>query len=134
MSIRVVQRRAWLSLALFLGLSATGCGTDSTGPSGSLVGTWDVLGFTDTGVAAATTGTAEFRADGTFSVSGTIAFPGEPAESLMIDGSYDQNGSAVSLTTDAQTSNWTLQVSGNEVTLTEVEPPPANTIVLSGRR
>jgi hypothetical protein len=130
MLIPHVPGKVWLPLALILGLFAAGCGSDPTGPSASLVGTWEVLGFTDMGVAATTTGTAEFRADGTFVVSGTIAFPGEPAESLMIDGSYNQNGSTVSLTTDSETSNWTIAVSGNNVTLTEVEPPPANTIML----
>jgi hypothetical protein len=130
MRIPLVHGRVWLPLALILGLLAAGCGSDTTGPSASLAGTWDVLGFTDMGVAATTTGTADFRADGTFVVSGTIAFPGEPAESLVINGSYDQNGSTVVLTTDSETSNWTIAVSGNNVTLTEVEPPPANTIML----
>jgi hypothetical protein len=130
MRILLVHGRVWLPSTLILGLFAAACGSYPTAPSGSLAGTWDVLGFTDMGVAATTTGSAEFRADGTFVVSGTIAFPGEPAESLVIDGSYDQNGSTVVLTMDSETSNWTIAVSGNNVTLTEVEPPPANTIML----
>lgn len=97
MRSRVVLGRAsavWLSVGLTLTLVATGCGSDSMGPSAYLFGTWDLIGFTDMGVSAKTTGTAEFRADGTFRVNGTITFPGEPAESIALDGSYDQNGSS----------------------------------------
>jgi hypothetical protein len=83
------------------------------------------------GASAVTTGTCEFRADGTFEVNGTITFPGEPTESLVIDGSYVQSGSTVVLTIGARTGNWTLTASGNEVTLTENAPPPANSITLS---
>lgn len=119
-----------LSLALggpFLGAA---CGDDSTAPSPSLIGTWDLIGFTDMGISAVTTGTCEFRPDGTFGINATITFPGEPTESLVIAGSYVQSRTTVVLTIGAQTGNWTLTSSGNEVMLTENEPPPANTITL----
>jgi hypothetical protein len=106
------------------------CSDDSTGPGVSLVDTWDLIGFTDMGIAAGTTGTWEFRADGTFSVNGTVTFPGEPTDSLVISGTYVQNGITVALTIGADTGNWTLTASGDEVTLTENEPPPANAITL----
>jgi hypothetical protein len=109
------------------------CATDSTAPSTSLVGTWDLIGFTDMGVAAITTGTWSFRTDGTFNVEGTITFPGEPTDSLVADGSYAQSGNSVALTIAGQTGGWTLTASGNEITLTENEPPPANTIMLRRR-
>jgi hypothetical protein len=136
MHVRSLQVRATavrLCLGLTLALIVASCGSDSTGPSGSLTGTWDLIGFADMGVSAVTTGTAEFRADGTFGVSGTITFPGEPTEPLAVEGTYDQNRRTVALTIGGQTSNWTILVSGEEVTLTEVAPPPASTIVLSGR-
>jgi hypothetical protein len=120
----------WLSLALAAPFLGAACGNDSTAPSLSLIGTWDLIGFTDMGIAAATTGTCEFRADGTFEINGTITFLGEPTEPLVIAGSYVQSGTTVVLTIGAQTGNWTLEPSGNEVTLTEDEPPPANTITL----
>jgi hypothetical protein len=44
------------------------CGSDSTAPGPELVGTWDLVGFTDSGVAAVTTGTWIFRSDGTMHV------------------------------------------------------------------
>jgi hypothetical protein len=123
-------RTAILPATLIAALLGAACATDSTAPSPSLVGTWDLIGFTDMGAAAVTTGTWEFRADGTFSVNGTITFPGEPTESLVAVGTYSQSGNAVGLTIGAETGNWTLTASGNEVTLTENEPPPANTITL----
>jgi hypothetical protein len=119
----------WLSVGLVATLLGAAC-ADSTAPGTSLVGTWDLVGFTDMGIAAATTGTSEFRADGTFEVNGTITFPGEPTESLLIDGTYVQSGSTVVLTIGAQDGHWTLTGSGNEITLTENEPPPANSITL----
>ena len=109
------------------------CGKDGTTPSTSLVGTWDLIGFTDRGVAAVTTGTWVFRSDHTCSVNGTITFPGEPTDSLVADGAFVQSGNSVTLTIAAQTGDWTLTTSGNEITLTENGPPPANTITLRRR-
>jgi hypothetical protein len=120
----------WLSLAFSVPFLGAACSNDSTAPSTSLIGTWDLIGFTDMGVSAVTTGTCEFRAAGTFDINGTITFPGEPTESLVIGGSYVQSGTTVVLTIGAETGSWTLTSSGNEVTLTENEPPPANTITL----
>ena len=124
---------ACFRVAAALALLAAACGKDSTAPSTSLVGTWDLVGFTDAGVAAVTTGTWVFRADATLTVRGTITFPGEPTDSLVLDGTYVHSGSGVALTIAAQSSNWTLTTSGNEITLTENEPPPANTITLRRR-
>jgi hypothetical protein len=104
--------------------------SDGTAPHASLVGTWDLVGFTDMGIAAATTGTWVFRTEGTMRVNGTITFPGEPTEPLVAEGTYVQSGSRVALTIGAQTGNWTIAESANEVTLTEDESPPANTIRL----
>ncbi len=96
--------------------------------------TLDLIGFTDAGVAAATTGTAVFRADGTFSIDGTGTFPGEPTEAIAADGTFQQSGNSVELTIGADAGPWTLEFSDSEVVLTEVEPPPANTITLRRRQ
>jgi hypothetical protein len=82
------------------------------------------------GIAAVTTGTWIFRADGTMSVDATITFPGEPSEPLVVEGTYVQSGSSVALTIGTQTGNWALEASGSDITLTENEPPPGNTIQL----
>lgn len=128
-SCRTKSVLLWAIAALLV----AGCGTDATTPSTSLVGTWDLIGFTDMGVAAVTTGTWVFRSDHTCSVDGTITFPGQPTDSLVADGTFVQSGNRVSLTIAAQTGDWTLTVSGNQITLTEKAPPPANTITLRRR-
>ena len=122
-----------LGAVAVVALLAAACGKDATTPSTSLVGTWDLIGFTDMGVAAIATGTWVFRSDHTCSVDGTITFPGQPTDSLVADGTFVQSGNRVSLTIAAQTGDWTLTMSGNEMTLTENAPPPANTITLRRR-
>jgi len=122
-----------LRAAALVALLAGACGTDSTAPGTSLVGTWDLVGFTDAGVAALTTGTWTFRGDRTFRVRGTITFLGEPTDSLVVDGTYFQGGTRVVLTSAGQSSTWTLAASGEERTLTQQAPLPANTITLRRR-
>ncbi len=118
------------------GLAACG---DSTGAeSMSLVGTWDIIGFADDGVAAQITGTWVFRADGTFTIEGTVMPPDEPTEDISGSGTYEQNGTGVvftfqTRTPGSSTSTWTLSMSGDVATLTQDEPPPANTITLRRR-
>ena len=113
------------------GLAACG---DSTGADSlSLVGTWDLIGFSDAGVEAETTGTWVFSADGTVTLQGTVTFPGEPTDDISGDATYEQTGTTVELTFGSDTTTWTLSISGNVATLTEVEPPPANTITLRRR-
>lgn len=126
----MISRTSRLRVAALVALLAAACGKDNTAPSPSLVGTWDLIGFTDMGVAAVTTGTWVFRTDSTFSVIGSTTFPGEPTDSLVLDGTYVQSGNNVVLTIGVETGSWTITASGDQVTLTEVEPPPANTITL----
>ena len=124
------------ALAFIAAVVSAACGTDGTGPTIPLVGTWDLVGFTDGGVAAVTTGTWTFAADSSFTVTGTVTFPGEPTDSLVISGSYSQHGGRVQLTIGAETATWTLTGGGAQVVLTQVEPPPAppaNTITLRRR-
>ena len=125
--------RVFLVGALTLAVLSCG-GSDSSGPSVSLVGQWDFIGFSDAGVDATTTGTVVFGADGTVSWNGTVTFPGEPTEAISVSGTYQQTGNTLVLTFGAEPSTtWTIAVSGDEVLLTAVEPPPANTIRLRRR-
>ncbi len=118
------------TLPLLLLVSVAVCGDEATDPELSLVGAWDLIGFTDGGAAATTTGTGSFRSDGTFSIEGTITFPNEPTDPIAIDGTYRERGDTVELTIGAETTNWTLGFMGDVVILTEVEPAPASTITL----
>jgi hypothetical protein len=93
-------------IALSIGL--LGCGESPTQPTPTLLGAWALVGYSDAGTPAATTGTAEFRPDGTFEVSGTLTFPGEPPDPVAISGTYEVQGDQVELTTpDGQ---WALDV------------------------
>lgn len=121
------------AVAFVTALASAACGHDGTGPTIPLVGTWDLVGFTDGGVAAVTTGTWTFAADSSFTVAGTVTFPGEPTDSLVVSGSYREYGGRVELTIGAQTAAWTLTGRGAQIVLTQVEPPPANTITLRRR-
>jgi hypothetical protein len=116
--------------ALAVWLSAA-CGSDPTGGiAPSLEGSWALIGFTDGGVAAGATGTMVFQSNGIYTMQGQITFPGEPPDAVDASGSYRQMGNAVELTAGSDASIWDLQFSGDRVTLTEREPPPANMITL----
>ena len=120
--------RQALTWALALALAA--CNHDGTAPTVSLVGMWNFVGFTDGGVAAVTTGTWTFEIDSTVIVAGTVTFPGEPTESLDFAGTYLQNGNTVQLSFSTGSGDWTITSNGDQIVLTEIEPPPANTITL----
>jgi len=54
-------------------LVATSCGEEddiALRPVGLLIGTWDLIGFSDGGVEGETTGTAVFGVDGYFYIEG----------------------------------------------------------------
>ena len=118
------------ALQLILVLALAGCSNDETGPSVSLVGIWDFVGFTDAGVAAVTTGTWTFETDSSVAVEGTVTFPGEPTDSLVVTGTYRQDGNTVHLIIGAGSGDWTITGNEDQIVLTEVEPPPSNTITL----
>ena len=125
--------RRWL--VLLVSLTIASCDGGTTEAELSLVGTWDVIGFTDEGAAAETTGTWIFLNDGTFSVAGTAKFPGEPTENINFEGTYLQSGNTVELTIDQDIGTWTLDFTDDQVVLTETEEQGIpNTITLRRRQ
>jgi hypothetical protein len=130
MSLRVSIALRAAGLAIAAAGTLLGACSDTTAPGTELVGTWDLVGFADSGVAAVTTGVWIFRSDGTMHVDGTVTFPDEPTEPLVLDGAYTQTGQTVTLTIGTESGDWALVEEGNELTLTQDEPAPANTIVL----
>lgn len=126
-------RTTFARMAIFAALTTVSCGEIEIPGSVSLVGTWDWVGLEVEGVAAAVTGTVVFRTDGTFSIDGTFTFPEQPTYDFVVDGPYVQSDDNVALTVESETSNWAISASGNQVTLTLDEPPPASTITLQRR-
>lgn len=134
MSVRLGRRvRSRIALTWALALALAACNNDGTAPSVSLVGVWDFIGFTDGGVAALTTGTWTFAIDSSVTVDGTVTFPGEPTDSLDMAGTYLQNGNTVQLIIGTGSGDWTITSNGDQIVLTEIEPPPANTVTLRRR-
>ena len=133
MSAPAGRRVRYLALTWVLALALAACNNDQTAPSVSLVGGWDFVGFTDGGVAAVTTGTWTFAIDSSVTVDGTVTFPGEPTDSLDVAGTYLQNGTTVQLIIGTGSGDWTITSNGDQIVLTEIEPPPANTVTLRRR-
>lgn len=104
--------------------------SDNNAPTPSIVGTWALLGFTDHGIAGATTGTATFRPDDSFEVIGTVTYPGEPTDALHVAGTYTTRGTTISLTTAEGSGDWDMLWTGSQFILTLQGPPPTNRIVL----
>ena len=120
--------RRLLAVAFWIGV--LGCGESPTQPTPSLLGTWDPVGYSDAGTPAAATGTAEFRLDGTFDVSGTITFPGELPDPVAISGTYEVQGDQVELMTPDGSGFWRLRFVGEEVSLTLEGSVPPTTMTL----
>ncbi|MGZ8392388.1 MAG: lipocalin family protein [Gemmatimonadales bacterium] len=116
-----------LLAVVVLSIGLLGCGESPTQPTPTLVGVWELVGYSDAGTPAATTGTAEFRLDGTFGVSGTLTFPGEPPDPVATSGTYEVEEDQVELTTLDGSGLWTLGFAGQEVSLTlEGSAPPTS--------
>lgn len=114
-----------LSLVLLL----LSCG-DSGGPSDDLTGAWNLIGYSDAGTPAVTSGTAIFRANGTFSIDGVLTFPNEPPDPVSITGTWSIDGNIANLTSDGTTGRWVLVASGDEVVLTLEGSQPPTTMTL----
>ena len=85
--------RLTLVVAALLLFTLSGCGTgESTQPSQTLEGAWNLIGYSDHGVSGVTTGSVTFRDDSKFVVSGTVTYPGEPTDALDVSGTYEIMG------------------------------------------
>jgi hypothetical protein len=125
-SVVPIAASALLWIALF------GC-DDSTSPSTEIAGTWRIVGYVDHGVAGATTGTAVFRNDGTFSVLGTVTYPGETADSIDVSGTYSVFGSTLTLQTNDGEGEWSMAFSGKRVVLSLAGSDPSTSMTLERR-
>jgi len=120
-----------LILAACAALVFASCEDDSvTDPNDLIQGTWNLVGYTDNGVSGVTTGTAVFSGDGTFSMQGTVTYPGEPADTIDVTGTYTAYKLGVTLTTDDGAGNWSTTYSGDELTLRLIGSDPPTAIAL----
>ena len=118
-----------LHLGLVL-LLVAGCGQDSHSPEPeperSLVGTWDVIGLQLGSIeAVVTTGTWEFKEDGTYSVNLYVELPDGPIDQLIQDGVYVSDGETVAF--DGSDFHWQLIWDGDLVILDNGQPMPDTT-------
>jgi hypothetical protein len=72
----------------------------------------------------------EFQPGGTFKVLGTVTYPGEPTDSLKLEGTWTVAPGRVTLTTGGESGVWDMTWQGQELTLTLEGPLPTNVIVL----
>lgn len=113
---------------------AAGCGDDNgVGPAADLTGTWDLIGYSDHGVAATASGTVVFGEDGVFSVVGSLTYPGEAPELLDVSGTWSPTPTGVLLYTSTGSDEWTVETAGLLATLTRIEPEPQDVMQLYRR-
>lgn len=94
-----MPRRILLVLLAVISLGLLGCPTDN---SGTLVGNWIYTDFIYNSYhAPALSGSVEFRADGTWSRTGNVAFPSEQGPSMSLDGAGTWSVAGSTLTLDA---------------------------------
>jgi hypothetical protein len=123
--------RAILVAGAFALVCLASCnGEDSTGPKPSIMGTWDIVGYSDHGVAGVTTGSGTFRNDRTYALLGTVTYPEEPADSLKMSGSYLVVASTLTLQAADSTGLWNMVFSGNGVILTLRGSSPPTSMTL----
>ncbi len=99
----------------------------------TLGGSWDLVGYSDHGVSGATTGIASFENNSTFSILGTVTYPGEPTDTLEVYGTYEVNENIVTLTTTEGSGDWAMAFSGDRVVLTLLGSDPATSMTLKKR-
>lgn len=110
-------------------LALMGC-NDSTGPNDDLTGHWELIGYSDAGVAGITTGGAVFRANGTFDIDGTVTYPSEPTEPIQVSGTWSIQGNIVTLDTGSESGRWVRSVVQGNTLLTLEGSQPPTTITL----
>jgi len=124
------NQRGWLPGLLAIALLA-GCGDD--GPARTLIGAWNLVGFTDHGVAGTASGSASFSEGGAFEFAGEVTFPGEPTDVIGLSGAWRQIGDRLTLTTLTDSEEWLVRFASDEATLTLVGDEPTNVITLCCR-
>jgi len=118
-------------IGAFALLVLTSCGDNgTTAIPRTLEGLWDLVGYSDHGVSGVTTGVCSFLENGTFSILGTVTFPGESTDTLEVYGTYEVDANIVTLTTTQGSGDWSMAFSGDKVVLTRLGVDPATSMTL----
>ena len=121
----------WQRWVAMPGIVAFAACTSAEPTAPSLVGTWNLASFSDSGAVGVTTGTMTFNAGGTWAVRGTVTYPGEPQDSLVGDGTWSQSGVVLTMApTGGPSRTWDLTFTGNQVRITG-RPPVFSVITLT---
>ncbi len=126
-----VRARVLVTAASVIALAACSSPTDA---GRTLAGTWDLVRFTESGVTGTMTGTAVFRGDRTFSVDGTVTYPGEPTDPLVMSGTYREENGTLEMTISGESITWSMTFSGGDLLLVSLDNPPGNELLLRNHR
>ncbi len=96
----------------------------------TLVGTWNVASFSDHGTIGTTTGTCIFDAGGTFTMSGTVTYPGEAVNTFDLSGSRAVRADSVDLTIAGETVAWGVEFP-NDINVLLTHPDSEGTVVIA---
>ncbi len=124
-----MKARVATVLVAFVILAHAGC-EDPSNQNRHLEGDWSLAGYSDHGVAGETTGFAHFRHDDTFEIRGTVTYPGEPTDSVIVSGTYAAVADIVTLTTADGSGSWRMTFAENTVLLSLIGSTPPTTITL----
>jgi len=112
-----MKRVGILAVATLLAVSLAACGDDTT-TGDQLVGTWALAAYDDHGTVGVTTGTWTFSSDATFTVLGSVTYPGEPTDSLDVMGTWMEQGeAAVAMTVAGETTVWDVTLAPDTAVL-----------------
>ena len=117
-----MKRMAGWGFAILFAVAVGAC-SDTETIGDRLLGTWTLASFEDRGTVGVTTGTWTFSDDGVFSALGTVTYPGEPTDSLRVEGTWrEYSQSAIELTVAGDVTVWSVTVAADTAVLAFTDP------------
>lgn len=122
-----------LLFAASLGVSACDRESPTEPINTSLVGVWNLVGFTSDGESAVSEGTWVFFEDGFMAMDLQFQFPNQKTSLFAGTGHFEQAGDRATLEIRGRPSTWRLEFTADTVHLRQTSPAPANTTLSLGR-